>query len=129
MSKTIKRIRGDFGEAAVVDYLEKLGYKIIAQNYLKRVGEIDIIAAFEDLVVFIEVKSRKCGSLTDGIDSVTREKRRKIVKTAKEFLAENKKYYNYDSRFDVAEVTLTDGENPQVVKIEYYDDAFSPMLL
>jgi putative endonuclease len=127
--KTIKRQRGDFGEAAVCDYLTNLGYRIIAQNYLKRVGEIDIIAAHDGIIAFVEVKTRKFGSMTEGLDSVTREKRRKIIKTAKAFLAENPKYYNYDPRFDAAQVVITTDEQPQIVELEYYEDAFDPALL
>jgi putative endonuclease len=128
-SYIIKKTRGDFGEAAVCDYLEKRGYKIIACNYLKRAGEIDIIAALDNIIAFIEVKTRKFNSLTDGLDSITREKRRKIVKTAQAFLAENPQYYDADTRFDAAEVTITTDEIPQVIEIEYYEEAFNPALL
>jgi putative endonuclease len=128
-SYKIRKTRGDFGEAAVCDYLEKSGYIITARNYRKRVGEIDIIAAYGDTLAFVEVKTRKFGSLTEGADSVTRDKRRKLVKTARAFLNENGEYLNRDLRFDVAQITVSTDEIPQLLELEYLEDAFNPALL
>jgi len=122
---TVNKKRGDFGEAAVCDYIAKQGYKILARNYRKRVGEIDIIAIDKSEIVFIEVKTRKFGSMTDGGDSVNFTKQQKIIKTAKAFLKENPQYYNTNARFDVAQVTITTDEVPQLLELEYYKDAFS----
>ncbi|MCL1866807.1 MAG: YraN family protein [Oscillospiraceae bacterium] len=124
-----KKIRGDFGEAAVCTYFEKRGYAVVKRNYRKRVGEVDIIATLGESVVFVEVKTRKFGSLTDGIDSVTRTKRRRIVKTAKLFLDENPQYNVMDVRFDAAQVVVTTDEIPQLIELDYYEDAFNSMLL
>ena len=127
----LKKIRGDFGEVTVRDYLIKRGYRVIASNYRKRVGEIDIIAVFDidKEVIFIEVKTRKQGGLIEGVESVNHTKRQKIFKTARAFIAENPQFCRMNTRFDVAEVTITGGESPQLLKIDYYEDAFNPIFL
>ncbi|MCL2035781.1 MAG: YraN family protein [Oscillospiraceae bacterium] len=128
----IKKIRGDFGEAAVCAYLTERGYEIIQTNYRKSGGEIDIIAnniCYNDEIVFVEVKTRKFGSLIDGLESVTQEKRRRIVKTAGSFLRENPQFGGMNARFDVAAVIVTTEELPRVLEIEYIRDAFEPALL
>ena len=127
----IKKKRGDFGEIAVCDYLVKRGCTIAERNYRKRSGEIDIIAisGCGNEVVFVEVKTRKFGGLTEGVDAVNNEKRRRIVKTARAFLVDNPQFYNMNSRFDVAGVVITTDETPSVLEIEYYEDAFNPALL
>jgi putative endonuclease len=58
MAKTRKRALGDVGEAIARVYLERRGFTILEQNYLKPWGEIDLIAkdAGGELR-FVEVKS------------------------------------------------------------------------
>lgn len=48
---------GKLGEDLSVVYLIKHGYKVIDRNYLKKCGEIDIIATKKGIIHFIEVKS------------------------------------------------------------------------
>jgi putative endonuclease len=122
-----KRKRGDFGEKAVCDYIIAHGYEIIARNYRKPFGEIDIIAFDGDEIVFIEVKTRKFAGMTDGIDSITLEKRRKITKTARVFLKENPRFHGINARFDAAEVIVTTDDAPDLLEIEYYKNAFEAM--
>lgn len=56
-SKTQKQILGRLGEDIACKYLKRKGFLIIDRNYLKRCGEIDIIAKNKDIIHFIEVKS------------------------------------------------------------------------
>ena len=55
---TTKEI-GDFGEKAAEDYLVEMDYLILERNYRLKFGEIDIIAARDGGLVFVEVKTRK----------------------------------------------------------------------
>ncbi len=57
--KTEKRKIGDIGENLSVKFLEKKGYKIIEQNYLKKFGEIDIVAFKEDKKKIFSLKQKK----------------------------------------------------------------------
>ncbi|MFI5164476.1 MAG: YraN family protein [Bacteroidia bacterium] len=54
---TEKRKTGNLGEEIACRYIGSKGYEIIEQNYLKKFGEIDIIARKEGIIHFIEVKS------------------------------------------------------------------------
>ncbi|MFZ2038603.1 MAG: YraN family protein [Minisyncoccia bacterium] len=56
--KTQKREVGDLGESLACRFLENKGYTVVDRNYLKKCGEIDIIA--RDLAKnlrFVEVKT------------------------------------------------------------------------
>ena len=53
-----KRRLGNLGEDIVEMFLVKRGYKIIDRNYLKKWGELDIVAKHNNEVVFFEVKSK-----------------------------------------------------------------------
>lgn len=56
-SKTEKRKLGDLGENIACEFLKRRGFKIIEKNYLRKWGEIDIVAKKGDSIRFIEVKS------------------------------------------------------------------------
>lgn len=54
---TEKQKIGQIGEDCACEYLEKNGYKIVDRNYLKKWGEIDIVANKGSRLHFVEVKS------------------------------------------------------------------------
>jgi len=49
---------GRWGEAQAADYLLARGYQILARNVRTPYGEIDLVAFFEQMLVFVEVKTR-----------------------------------------------------------------------
>jgi len=54
--KNTKKI-GDLGEEISVKYLKNKGFSILETNYLRKWGEIDIVAEKDEVVHFIEVKT------------------------------------------------------------------------
>ena len=91
------------GEVAAKRYLEEKGYRILAENYAGRMGEIDIVALDGDVIVFVEVKARETLSYGEPIEAVTPLKVRRIALTAHQFLVQ-KRLLGRDVRFDVVEV-------------------------
>lgn len=114
--------KGRLGEDAVCSLLEQRGHEIIARNYHRRCGEIDIISRCGGFVVFTEVKSRKRGSMISGLEAVDLRKQAKIIMTADLWLSDNDT--GLQPRYDIAEVTLA-GNVPRVVSIQVYEDAFT----
>ena len=57
MTKTEKRKLGDLGEDVACKYLESKGFVVVERNFLKKWGEIDIVAQKGEVTHFIEVKS------------------------------------------------------------------------
>lgn len=51
------KLIGGWGEDIAENFLKKKGFKIFDRNYLKKWGEIDIIAGKKNKVHFIEVKT------------------------------------------------------------------------
>lgn len=76
---------GVLGEDIAASYLRKHGYKILARNYKARYGEIDIICLFQDILVFVEVKTRSDNAYGTPEDAVTPRKLREVIKTAEYF--------------------------------------------
>jgi putative endonuclease len=67
-TRTDKRRLGDLGERVAKEFLMKRGFRVIDTNYLRKWGEIDIIAEKDGLMRFIEVKSVSVSSLPDKSD-------------------------------------------------------------
>ncbi len=73
---------GARAEDVVAEDLLRQGYQLVARNL--RVGhlEIDLIARFGDLLVFVEVRHRGIGAWQGPFESVTPAKRARIRKAA-----------------------------------------------
>ena len=91
------------GEVAAKKYLEEKGYRILAENYAGKMGEIDLIAKQGGVVVFVEVKARENTAFGEPIEAITPQKVRKIALTAQQYLVQ-KRLLGSDVRFDVVEV-------------------------
>ena len=96
---------GKYGEDFAAAILTKQGFRILARNFRKKCGEIDLIAANRKFLVFIEVKTRTAGSLISPAEAVNITKQRKIIKTAMLYLTQNPT--ELQPRFDVFEVRST----------------------
>jgi len=112
---------GDLGEQAAADYLCKIGYQIRERKYRLKIGEIDIIAQIDDMVVFVEVKTRRTTTYGCPAEAVTYRKRQKIMNTALCYLKQIHQN-NAVCRFDVIEVFLVE-EN--VIQCNHIINAFS----
>ena len=113
---------GSWGEAEAEKYLQKQGYTILCRNYHSRYGEIDLIAQKDDIISFVEVKTRGKDALYTAAEAVTPAKQQKIYLTALHYMEE----YNADfqPRFDVCEVYPVQQKRKKIAEINYIEDAF-----
>ncbi|MBN1494657.1 YraN family protein [Candidatus Peregrinibacteria bacterium] len=76
---------GRLGEEYAAGHLVASGYTILGTNFHSRFGEIDIIAKYEDEVIFCEVKTRR--NLAYGLpqEAFNHKKYSRIKKTIYEF--------------------------------------------
>lgn len=103
--KTPERNTGDAAEDQAVSYLSAKGLRAISRNYRCKFGEIDLIAEEGDTLVFVEVRYRKNDYFGSALESVTVKKQRKIITTARYYLAEKKLGESRPIRFDVVGIT------------------------
>lgn len=115
---TDKKALGKKGEDAVAAWLQQHGFKILDRNYQVRQGEVDLIATREDVVAFIEVKTRTTEYFPTSM-VVNMTKQRKIIKAAQWFVLKNN-IIDKVLRFDVATVRF---ENERC-HISYIKNAF-----
>jgi putative endonuclease len=111
-----RRQAGALAENTAAAFLESQGFTIVARNYLRRIGEIDVVAREGDLLVVAEVRTRSSDQFGGAAASVSRGKQRRIAATAALFLQSRPELRNCRVRFDV--IVVRDG------KIEWLKHAF-----
>jgi putative endonuclease len=93
-----------------------LGYRIICRNYRCPLGEIDIIAQHRDVLVFVEVKSRRSQTFGSPKQAITPAKQHKLSQVAWHYLQKHD-LTEAKARFDVVTVSSIE-KSPQFEVIE-----------
>ena len=96
---------GNLGENLALKYLRNKGYKFIERNFRGRFGEIDLILQDQDILVFVEVKTRLHPDFGNPEEAVTDYKLRSIVQTAHYFKLKNPQLPD-SLRIDVVAIDL-----------------------
>ncbi|PZE22470.1 YraN family protein [Paenibacillus xerothermodurans] len=109
-TRLTRKMLGALGENYAREHLSSKGYRIQAQNWRCRSGEIDLVAVEGELLVFVEVRTRS-GSARFGTpqESVNLLKQRQVRETA-QYYAHRNQLLHKQQRFDVISVlTEKDG--------------------
>lgn len=112
-----RRQAGQLAENSACAFLESQGFTIVARNFLRRVGELDIVARSADLLVIAEVRTRASDAYGGAAASIGRSKQRRIAATAGLLLQKHRELRHCRVRFDV--LIVRDGG------IEWLKHAFS----
>ena len=118
---------GRLGEDAAADALVLAGYRILERSYRCRMGEIDLIVDRGELLIFVEVKTRRDASHGEPAEAVTPAKQRRIGRVAAHYLQRRRQEHR-PCRFDVVEVfpdPSVPGEGgPAIREVRHIEDAF-----
>lgn len=98
---------GRRGEELACEYLCKNKYSIIEVNYRSRYSEIDVVCQDNDVLVFVEVRTRTSAEAADPEESLNKRKLNKLVRNATAYAAINK--YNCPLRIDAVCIVLSAG--------------------
>ena len=96
---------GRAAEAAAARHLERIGYRILQNNYRARGGELDVVAMDGTALAIVEVRYRASDQYGGAAASITSDKRRRIVRAARALLATQPLLAKLPARFDVVEVS------------------------
>jgi len=108
---------GNEGENRAIYYLEKKGYQVLEKNYRFKRAEIDIIVSKENVLVFVEVKTRRTLKFGLPEESVNSKKSKNVIAAAENYIHETG--WEKDIRFDVISIALG-----TKVEIEHIKDVF-----
>lgn len=117
------RLIGQTGETLAARFLIENGYRLILANFKAPIGrnsrgaqvtgEIDLIALDEDVLCFVEVKTRSSDEYAAPVAAVDLRKQRQVTRTArmyrKTFQLTQMKF-----RYDVISIVLKRDEKPKI---------------
>jgi putative endonuclease len=107
---------GRWGEDIAASYLLEKGFVILERDWHSGHRDIDIVAMKDEVIVFVEVKTRRNRMFTDPETAVDWRKMRSLRLSANH-------YVNYcktdrDIRFDVVTVVGMPGATPEIQHLE-----------
>lgn len=107
---------GNRGEEIAARHLKKCGYRIVERNYRCVFGEIDIIARDGQVLVFVEVRSRRTDRHGSPLESIGLKKQRKLSLLAVCYMKE-RRLSDISARFDVVAVNVREhGDEIKLIK-------------
>ncbi|SHN11535.1 putative endonuclease [Pseudomonas asturiensis] len=109
ISRNTRQQAGREAEAYALQYLQQQGLRLIAQNWLCKRGELDLVMLDGDTVVFVEVRYRRHSGWGGAVESVDFRKQAKLVTAAQFFLQQESGWARYPCRFDVIAVEGASG--------------------
>ncbi len=121
------RQRGTLGETFACARLLEDGYQILERNWRSGKNEIDLIAKKENVIAFIEVKTRSQTGWSSPAQSLTRGQQRRILMAAVAYLR-GRGIYNtgaFQPRFDLFEVVTACAGSPEVVRYRHLTSAYN----
>jgi len=104
-----RRNLGAYGEDLAVRWYLDRGFELLDRNWRCRQGEIDIVVAKDDVLVFSEVKTRTSDTFGEPFEAVGPAKQRRLRRLAGAWLRSLptgvKSRRSFIVRFDVVSVT------------------------
>ena len=111
---------GGQGEKHPLEYLQKKGYRLIAQNYYNYIGEIDLIMRDKKTIVFIEVKTKTELEFGNPLEMIDTRKQKKLLECIKVYVQKNN-LFDEEVRIDAVSVVVDIWGNK--LKIEHIENA------
>jgi putative endonuclease len=118
----VRQVAGQRGEDLAAEHFRRLGFDVLARNHRTRFGELDLVVFDGEVLVFVEVKTRRAGT-REPWESLHDRKRSQVRRMAVAWLAEGKdRPYGADLRFDGIAILLDSfGE---LVRLDHLEAAF-----
>jgi putative endonuclease len=109
--RTTQQLSGMAAEDRAADFLRAQGLEILERNYLRRLGELDIVARDpKGVLVIAEVRSRASNRFGGAAASVNFRKQQRLIRAASQLLQQRRDLACFPVRFDVLCVSGTQVE-------------------
>ena len=106
---------GPQGEQLAARFLQKLGYRILARGHRQRLGELDLVALDHRTIVFVEVKTWRCGDKGDPSLAVDERKQEKLTRAALTYL-KGRRLLEQPARFDVVSIVWDGADGKPTIR-------------
>lgn len=116
---TERRILGDAGERYAERLLTHAGWRILDRQWRGSKGEIDLVALDGDVLVLVEVKTRRGASMGTAEEAVSPAKADRMIALGSEYVATHPAHEDLFWRIDLVAITLdTSGTVKRVTHIQ-----------
>ena len=107
---------GERGEEAALFYLRQNGFTVVAQRWNEGPlpGDIDLIAWHDDVLCFLEVKTRTSMDLATASSAVDKNKRRILRRLARQYIRQLPEGDRPETRFDIVTVYELPGKPREI---------------
>jgi len=106
---------GYLGEKIAKKFLTSKGFHILKENFFTPFGEIDLITKKNNMIIFIEVKTKQEPIFLCPLLSITKTKQNHILKNCL-YTIKFYKLYNYSWRIDAIGITLDNKLKTKTIK-------------
>lgn len=110
---------GRRAEEMAAAHLLAAGCEILLRNFRRRVGELDIVARRDGVLIIAEVRTRASTAYGGAAASVTAAKQRRIVRAAGALLQQRPDLARLPVRFDVIVVSDLHAPHPRIEWIQH----------
>lgn len=114
--------KGRRGENIAKNFLEKKGYKLICQNFQNRFGQIDLIMAYQKVLIFVEVKLKIGKDYGLPEEMINKRKIKRIENQANAYLAQNPLISAKYPQKRIDAVCILMNKNNQIETIKHYQN-------
>ena len=119
---TKKQALGMRAEQMAADYLEQRGYAILARNWRRPEGELDLVVSAEGLCVFVEVRSRTGTERGHALETVDARKRARVLRAARLYIEKDRRLRAFFLDVQTRGITFALDESPP--ELVHLEDAF-----
>jgi putative endonuclease len=113
-------ILGEKGENIAWEFLQKQSFEILEKSWRYKHKEIDIIAKLQNILIFVEVKTRSSNYWGEPHEFVSIKKQKFLIEASNSYI--DKMNFNGEVRFDIVSIIFSD----EAYKIEHIVNAFYP---
>lgn len=113
---------GAWGEDLAVKFLVRHGYRVLERNYRVWEGEIDVVAVFDDEIIFVEVKTRSSDRFGPPEESLIQKKKIRLYRAGCRFL-EAQGMMDKAFRFDMIAIECSPAR--EINRFTHYEDIIS----
>jgi putative endonuclease len=112
--RTYQQRIGKAAEDIAAAFLQSQGLEILERNYLRRLGELDIVARDRDVLAIVEVRTRGSDRFGGAAASVGYRKQQRLIRASAQLLQQRRDLAPFHVRFDVVVVSHLGSPNPRI---------------
>jgi len=116
-----KSVLGKAGESHALRFLEAHGHRLVTRNWYCQSGELDLVTLDGDMLVFVEVKTRRGERAGRADDAVSPAKRSRFLASAEWFLSNHPEHQDRIWRCDLVAIAID--ATTGVATVRHYPNA------